>query len=185
MNQKQIKYLDGRITDEAKAIRKRLDHDFNKRKEALFNELAVKQNEEYRKMLEPLSKEQLASRMLCLFRESRDKYYDSRDYTARDKFSNLDTSVCLKRRDLFEFDRFLDIFDEMAVQEFSILYKDYNEFIGRLNTEVYHLRDRINLGEASDAIESLDAFIDRWNKIVFAVRPDEVGDSTKKPRKRK
>jgi hypothetical protein len=185
MNQKQIKYLDGRITDEAKAIREKLDHDFNERKEKLFNELAVKQDEEYGKMLESLSKEQLTDRMLRLFRESRIKYYDTRDYTAKDNFSNLDTSACFKRQALFEFGSFLDDFDKTAVQKFSILYKDYNEFIDKLNVEVNRLRDRINIGEASDAIESLDAFIDRWNKIVFAATTDEVGDSTKKTRKRK
>jgi hypothetical protein len=185
MNQRQVRYLDNRIQEEKNRLYSALTKKYKELKKNNLNGLVEAFQRMYREKLRKLDKEDIIERFLPVFENCCREW---NDYGSYDRYGiiklNDDLNVSINDpRATFEIDGFVEEWNKRSGELERSLEKEEQQAYDDLNKEVSALRDRINLGDATEAAKSLEEFVAKWTKIIDDA---EKKDATNKPsRKRK
>ena len=84
-------------------------------------------------------------------------------------------------RAMFEIDGFVEEWNKRSGELERRLEKEEQQAYDDLNKEVSALRDRINLGDATEAAKSLEEFVAKWTRIIDdAEKEDAPGKPSRK-----
>lgn len=192
MNQRQIRYLDKRIQDENHRLYEELTQRHQEIRRATLEKTVEDFQKAYRERLALLSKDEIVDRFMLVVSGACKHYNDYGSYS-RDGVIDLTEKYCsfslkagVDPEDVIEIDRFVCEWNrKIGRLEEDLLEKERLDK-ERLENETKKLRDRINLGDASDASKSIEDFVLKWTKIINDTEDDDVTKSSPKPsRKRK
>ena len=174
MNQRQIRYLDKRIQEEKDKLYFSLTEKYSKLKKSLLEGLTEEFKRAYMEKLALQPKEDLVRRlgiiMTCACRDYEDygSYIRNGIIDLKDGSGNIgwSDSSGIDKADILEIDGFVSEWNRKAGDLERAMDRNKELAVARLEEETRALRDRINLGDASEAADSLEQFVAKWTKII-------------------
>ena len=186
MNQRQIRYLEKRSQDEEGRLAKELSHKHTESRKAALEKTVEDFQKAYRERLSLLPKDEIVDRFMLVVSGACRHYNDYGSYSRdgvidlTEKYCSFNLKAGVTPEDVIEIDRFVCEWNrKIGRLEEDLLEKERLEK-ERLQDEARRLRDRINLGDASEAARSLEEFVLKWTKIIDDAEKEDV---PQKPRK--
>lgn len=164
MNQQQKKYLDNRIQTLRKDFWRRIDNvSVHDERKTLFESSGRKMWKEYEGIVSKLDKRELAVRLVGILKLfTYDGEYDGHDLVGEISDKGIDAVIC----DCLEVDDFIKGWNERTKKARLALNQKKKDAMNELDRAVMDLRDKVNLGDAEEALAMLKEFSDEWEKTV-------------------
>lgn len=165
MNQQQIRYLDKRITEMADKIIAKIKKTHEEECPKEIEKFCAAMKSEYKALLNKLDKNELVIRLLTFLTSFTENRYSFRG----GNLVNIEHSAylsCVNTEVILEIKGWVGKKNQEFIKLGEQLVSKRDKLLRKLDSDVSNIRDQINLGDAQEALDTMNRFADKWEKAI-------------------